>query len=122
MQAIGSGGCMSWYKTIFDVPLKGKTVLLRTDLNSNVVEGRVVVSSRLREHAKTIYSLSEEGAKVVVLSHQGRKCEADFISLKRHADFLNKFLDKEVKFVSWEENFLQEIKNMKDGGVIVLDN
>ncbi len=110
------------FKSIFDVPLKGKTVLLRVDINSSVVEGRVVVSSRLREHAKTIYSLSEEGAKVVVLSHQGRKGEADFISLKRHADFLKKFLDKEVRFAAWEEDFVSEIESMKDGDVLVLEN
>ena len=110
------------FKSIFDVPLKGKTVLLRVDINSSVVEGRVVVSSRLREHAKTIYSLSEEEAKVVVLSHQGRKGEEHFISLKRHADFLKKFLDKEVKFVGWQEDFVKEIKAMKNGDVLVLDN
>src|SRR3989344_9006262 len=97
------------YKSIFDVPLKGKTVLLRADLNSNIVEGRVVVSSRLREHAKTIYSLSEEGARVVVLSHQGRKGDDDFISLKRHYDFIKKFVDKNAKFVTWEDDFVKEI-------------
>lgn len=110
------------FKPIFDVPLEGKTVLLRADLNSSVVEGRVVVSSRIREHAKTIYALCEEGAKVVVLSHQGRKGENGFIPLKRHADFLKKFLDKEVKFVTWEENFIGAIKEMKNSDVVVLDN
>jgi len=110
------------FKSIFDVPLKGKTVLLRVDLNSSVVEERVVVSSRIREHAKTIYALCEEEAKVVVLSHQGRKGEKGFISLKRHSDFLKKFLDKDVKFVTWEEDFISEIKQMKNGDVVVLDN
>jgi len=110
------------YRPIFDVPLKGKTILLRTDLNSNVVEGRVVVSSRIREHAKTVYSLAEEGARIVVLSHQGRKGDPDFISLKRHADFIKKFVDKSVKFVTWEQDFVNAIKRMKDGDIIVLEN
>src|SRR3989338_8131870 len=111
------------YKTAFDYGLKGKTVFLRADLNSSVVEGRVVISSRLREHSKTVYALSEEGAKVVVLSHQGRSKEPDqFISLKRHADFIKKFTGKPVKFVKWEEDYVSEIKKMKDGEIVVLDN
>ncbi|MFH1391515.1 MAG: phosphoglycerate kinase [Candidatus Diapherotrites archaeon] len=110
------------YKSIFDFDLKGKTVFMRTDLNSSVVEGRVVISSRLREHSKTIYALSEEGAKVVVLSHQGRPGEEGFISLKRHADHIRKFIDKPLKFVKWEDDFEKEIKSLKDGEVIILDN
>lgn len=97
-------------------------MLLRTDLNSNVVEGRVVVSSRLREHAKTIYSLSEEGAKVVIMSHQGRKGDPDYISLKRHADFIKKFVDKPVNFVTWEEDFIGAIRQMKEGDICMLEN
>ncbi|MCR4368671.1 MAG: phosphoglycerate kinase [archaeon] len=110
------------YKSAFDFDLKGKTVFLRADLNSSVVEGRVVISSRLREHSKTIYALSEEGAKVVVLSHQGRPGEEEFIGLKRHADHIRKFIDKPLKFVKWEDDYVSEIKAMKDGEVIVLDN
>ncbi|MEK6958146.1 MAG: phosphoglycerate kinase [archaeon] len=110
------------YKNVFDYPLKGKTVFLRADLNSSVVEGRVVISSRLREHSKTIYALSEEGAKVVVLSHQGRPGEEEFIELKRHADFIKKFVDRPVKFVKWEADYVSEIKNMENGDIVVLDN
>lgn len=110
------------YKTVFDYPIKGKTVFLRADLNSPVVEGRVVISSRLREHSKTIYALSEECAKVVVLSHQGRPGEEEFIPLKRHADHIRKFIGKTLRFVKWEDDYVSAIKSMKDGEVIVLDN
>ena len=110
------------YKSVFDYKLKGKTVFLRADLNSSVVEGRVVISSRLREHSKSIYALSEEGAKVVVLSHQGRPGEDEFIELKRHADFVKKFTGKPVKFVKWDSDFVSAIKAMKDGEIVVLDN
>jgi len=110
------------YKSIFDYKLKGKTVFLRADLNSSVVEGRVVISSRLREHSKTIYALSEENAKLVVMSHQGRPNEKGFISLERHAHFIKKFIDSPVKFVKWEDDFETEIKNMKNGEIILLDN
>ncbi len=110
------------YKTIFDEKLKGKTVFLRADLNSSVVEGRIIISSRLREHSKTIYALSEEGAKVVVLSHQGRPGEDEFIKLKRHADFIKKFTGKSVKFVKWDADYVSEIRSMNEGSIIVLDN
>lgn len=107
---------------MFDYDLKGKTVFMRADLNSSIVEGRVVLSSRLREHSKTIYALSEEGAKVVVLSHQGRPGEDGFISLKRHADFIKKFIDKTVKFSKWDSDYVSEIKNLVEGEVLILDN
>ena len=109
-------------KSVFTQKLSGKTVLLRVDLNSSIVEGRVVVSSRIREHAKTVYSLCEEGARVVVLSHQGRKGDSDFIPLKRHSDFIKKFTGRNVKFVTWQEDFRQKIRAMKNGDVVVMDN
>jgi len=110
------------YKSVFDYELKGKTVFLKTDLNSSVVEGRVVISSRLREHSKTIYALSEEGAKVVVLSHQGRPGEGGFIGLKRHADFIKKFIGKPVKFVKWDEDYVSAVRGLRNSEVLVLDN
>ncbi len=116
------GGLDLHYKNAFDFPLKGKTVFIRADLNSSVVEGRVVISSRLREHSKTIYALSEEGAKVVVLSHQGRPGEEEFIELKRHADHIRKFIGKPLKFMRWSEDYVSAIKAMKGGDVILLDN
>ncbi len=110
------------YKSVFDCKLKGKTVFLRADLNSSVVEGRVVISSRLREHSKSIYALSEEGARVVVLSHQGRPGEDEFIELKRHADHIRKFIGRPLKFLRWNDDYVAAIKAMKDGEVVVLDN
>ena len=110
------------YKSVFDYELKGKTVFLKTDLNSSVVEGRVVISSRLREHSKTIYALSEEGAKVVVLSHQGRPGEGGFIGLKRHDDFIKKFIGKPVKFVKWDEDYVSAVRGLRNSEVLVLDN
>ncbi len=111
------------FKTVFDFPLENKTVFFRADLNSSIVEGRVVISSRLREHSKAIYALSEEGAKVVVLSHQGRSKEPEqFISLKRHADFIRKFTGKKVNFITWEEDYIDAVKKLSAGEIIVLEN
>ncbi|MFH1255816.1 MAG: phosphoglycerate kinase [Candidatus Diapherotrites archaeon] len=111
------------FKSVYDVPdLKGKTVFLRADLNSSVVEGRVVLSSRIREHAKSIYYLVEEGAKVAVLSHQGRPGDDDFVSLYRHAKLIKKLLDRPVGFNTWEDNYTQSIKGLSNGEILVLEN
>ncbi len=110
-------------KTIYDEKnLKGKTIFLRADLNSSLIEGRVVISPRIREHAKTIYLLSEEGAKTIVLSHQGRPGDHNFVSLDRHAKLIKKLIGKDVKFFKWDENYVEEIKKLKDGEILLLDN
>lgn len=110
------------YKTINDLVLKGKTVLVRVDFNSMVVEHRVMMSSRIREHSKTLEKLADAGAKVVVLSHQGRPGEDDFIALERHANKIRKLLQKEVSFISWEADYTAAIKSLKPGNILVLDN
>lgn len=110
------------YKPIYDADVKGKTVFLRVDLNSPVVEGRVIMGSRIREHAKTIYYLSEEGAKTVVLSHQARPGEEGFISLRRHAVKLSKILGRDVKFCAWEDDCPAAIKKLRNGEILLLDN
>ncbi len=110
------------YKSIYDVKIKGKTVFIRADLNSSVVEGRPVVSARIREHAKSLYYLSEEGARVVVLSHQGRKGEPEFIPLNRHAGMIRKLIGKKLIFVKWDEDYKKKIKELKNGEIILLDN
>lgn len=110
------------YNSIYDVDVKGKTVFIRVDLNSDIAAGRVIMSPRIREHSKSIYYLSEEGAKTVVLAHQSRPGEDDFISLKRHSIKIKKLIDKPVKFVSWKEDYKKAIKDLKNGEILVLDN
>lgn len=109
-------------KSVYDADVKGKTVFLRVDLNSPVVEGRVLMGARIREHAKTIYYLSEEGAKTVVLSHQARPGEKEFISLKRHSQKLSKLLGRDVKFCTWDSDYVAEIRKLKPGQILLLEN
>jgi phosphoglycerate kinase len=117
---------MKEYFTIEDFDLEGKTVLLRADLNSpyNKGEKRIEDCERIREHAKTIRFLMEKKAKVVVLAHQGRKGDEDFTHLNQHAELLSKYVGKKVKFVDdvIGEKALQEIKNLREGEAILLDN
>ncbi len=109
-------------KTISNFNFKGKTVLLRSDLNSDVVNGKVLLSTRIKESAKTIKELKKKGAKVIVIAHQGRPGKDDFVSLKQHARFLNKHV--KIKFVDdiIGKKAEKAIGKMGPGGIILLDN
>ncbi len=104
------------------VSLRNKRVLLRVDLNSEVVNGKVLLSERIKEHALAIKKICARGASVVVLSHQGRNRGEDFISLKQHAKLLNKFV--KIKFIPSviDEEAIDEIKNLKSGEALLLEN
>jgi len=114
------------YFTIDDFDLKGKTTIVRVDINTyyDVSSKKLSDSPRIRAHAKTIKELQEKGAKVVVLAHQGRKGDEDFISLEKHADLLNRYLERPIEFVEdiVGEKAKKKIKELKDGEAILLDN
>lgn len=115
------------YLTLDDVQVKDKVVLIRVDFNSPVdpESKKVLEDVRIRAHGETtIKELVEKGAKVVVLAHQGRKGDPDFIPLKQHAEILGKVLGKPVKYVDdvFGEKAKKEIKNLKSGEILVLEN
>ena len=118
---------MARFLTLDDVEVKDKVVLVRVDFNSPVdaETKKILDDSRIRAHGEsTIKELSEKGAKVVVLAHQGRKGDSDFIPLKQHAEILAKVLGKPVKYVDdlYGEKAKEAIKELKDGEVLVLEN
>jgi phosphoglycerate kinase len=118
---------MAKYLTLDDVKVKDKVVLVRVDFNSEIdPETKKVTSDvRIRAHAEsTITELAEKGAKVVILAHQGRKGDPDFIPLKQHAEILGKILKCPVQFVDdvYGEKAKKAIKNLKSGEILVLDN
>jgi phosphoglycerate kinase len=109
---------------ISDIDVKGKTVLLRVDLNSPVVNGKIVPGPRIDVHAETIKILSDRGAKLVVLAHQGRKGKPDFLPLEQHAKYIHHIIQKEVAFVTdvIGSEAKEAINRLKDGEILVLDN
>jgi phosphoglycerate kinase len=118
---------MEQYLTLDDFDVKNKVVLVRVDFNSEIdPETKKVASDvRIRAHAEsTLTELAEKGAKVVVLAHQGRKGDADFTSMKPHAEILGKILHYPVQFVEdiYGEKARKAIKNLKAGEILVLDN
>src|SRR5260370_31853984 len=63
---------MKQFRTLDDVDVKGKRVLLRVDLNVPMENGRVTDATRLERVAPTIIEISSKGGKVILLSHLGR--------------------------------------------------
>src|SRR5215472_15545822 len=63
---------MTSFKTLDDIDVHGKRVLLRADLNVPVKDGVVTGTTRIERLAPTIEALIARGAKVVVMSHFGR--------------------------------------------------
>ncbi len=118
---------MAKFLTLDDVKVKDKTVLVRVDFNSPIdpKTKKVLEDARIRAHAETtIKELAEKGAKVVILAHQGRRGDQDFIPLKQHAEILGKILRKPVKYVDdlYGEKAKAAIKSLRSGEILVLEN
>ena len=118
---------MAKFLTLDDFEVKDKVVLVRVDFNSPVdpETKKILDDTRIRMHGQTtIKELAEKGAKVVILAHQGRPGEPDFIPLKQHAEILSRILGKPVKFVDdiFGEKAQTAIKELKSGEILVLDN
>ncbi len=113
--------------TMDDFNFEGKTALVRVDFNSpiDLKTKKILDDARIRAHGEsTIKELSEKGAKVVILAHQGRPGDPDFIPLKEHAEILGKILHKPVKYVDdvYGQKAQAAIKALKNGEILVLDN
>lgn len=118
---------MPKFLTLDDVKVEGKTVLVRVDFNSPVdpETKKLLDDTRIRAHGETtLKELSEKGAKVVVLAHQGRPGDPDFIPLKQHAERLEELLGKPVKYVDdlYGEKAKQAIRELENGEILVLEN
>src|SRR3989344_3131624 len=114
------------YKTLKDINLKNKLVLLRIDINSEVVNGKVKDNLRFKEHARTINFLLSKNARVVIIAHQSRPGYTDFTDLSQHTVILNKYINgkNKIKFVNdiIGNKAIEEIELLNNGEVILLDN
>jgi phosphoglycerate kinase len=114
------------FPTLDDVDVRGKTVLVRVDINSPIdpKTGEILDDTRIRECASTLKELSQGGAKVVVLAHQGRPGSEDFTTLEKHAKKLRGALGIEVRYIGdvFGPSAHQAIKSLKPGEVLLLEN
>ncbi len=110
--------------TLDDFDLKDKTVFLRVDMNCPIDPETMEITGtkRIEEAIETIKALEE--AKVVVASHQGRVGNKDYTGMDKHAEVLEKLLNKKVKYVEdvIGQAAQNEIKNLQNGEVLLLDN
>src|SRR6202051_3351183 len=87
------------FRTLDDVDVKGKRVLLRVDLNVPMENGRVTDATRLERVAPTITEISGKGGKVILLAHFGRPKGPDpKESLKPVASALALVIGKPIAF------------------------
>ena len=116
-------------KTIRDIELKGKRVLIRCDFNVPLDSNQNITDdTRIRAALPTLEYMVKQGAKVVVMSHLGRpkgKAAAEF-SLAPVAVRLAELLGKQVEFadsdVVVDDSVKEKVAALKDGDVLLLQN
>ncbi len=114
-------------KTLDDFVLRGKTVLCRVDMNQPVDRANDSLKSiaRITACAPTLKELSDAGAKVVILAHQGSDIEyKNFYCTRPHAKVLSELLSREVKWIDdvCGPAAREAIRSLKDGELLLLDN
>src|SRR5271156_486794 len=113
------------FRTLDDVDVKGKRVLLRVDLNVPMEQGRVSDTTRLERVAPTITEISAKGGKVILLAHFGRPKGRDpKESLKPVAAVLSQVIKKPVAFAEDCIGYVaaKAVAAMKDGDILCLEN
>ena len=115
-------------KTVDDIQVKGKKVLVRCDFNVPIKDGKITDETRIVGALPTIKKLVNDGAKVILCSHMGKpKGEPKpELSLAPVAERLSKHLGKDVVFAADDnvvgDNARAAAAAMQDGDVILLQN
>jgi len=113
-------------KSVSDLNVKGKKILLRVDFNVPVdKKGKISNDFRIKKALPTINYLIKQKAKVIILSHFGRpKDREKEFSLKKVALYLQKILKKKVKFINdcIGDKVKKEVDKMREGEVMMLEN
>lgn len=114
-------------KTIEDINVSGKKVLVRCDFNVPLQEGKITDENRLLGALPTIKYLMKNGGRVILCSHLGKPKGPDAkFSLAPVAKRLSELLEQEVVFAADDtvvgENSRKAVSEMKDGDVVLLEN
>lgn len=115
-------------KSVRDIEVKGKKVIVRCDFNVPMKNKEITDDRRIKGALETINYLTENGAKVILMSHLGRpdkKYDPEF-SLAPVAKRLSELTGKEVKLAEDEnvvgENAKELTTNMNEGDIVLLEN
>lgn len=113
-------------KTINDVNVKGKRVVIRVDFNTPMENGEITDDTRIRGSLPTLKQLADNGAKVIILTHLGRpKGEVkEELRLDAVAKRLGELMGQPVtKLNEWKGAAVEQaVAAMQDGDVIMLEN
>ncbi|MDR2404541.1 MAG: phosphoglycerate kinase [Spirochaetaceae bacterium] len=113
--------------TLDDVAVTDKTVLCRIDINQPVDQttGTLKDTTRIEACIPTIRELSDKGAKLVLLAHQGSDIEyKNFYTTRPHGAVLSRLLDREVRFIDdvCGPAARDAIRALRPGEILLLDN
>ena len=117
---------MSAFKTIDDLDVAGKRVLVRADLNMPMKDGRITDASRMEKTLPTLNDLLDRGAGIIVMSHLGRpggQVVAE-LSLAPVAQTLTETLGRDVSFAAdcIGPEAEKAVEAVSEGGVAMLEN
>ena len=115
-------------KTVDDINVKGKKVLVRCDFNVPLKDGKITDDNRITAALPTIKKLVADGGKVILCSHLGKPKGEPIpeLSLAPVAERLSEYLGQDVVFAADDNvtgpNAKEAVANMKDGDVVLLQN
>jgi phosphoglycerate kinase len=117
---------MTAFRTLDDVDVKGKRVLVRIDLNVPTADGKVTDDTRIRAAAPTIRDITDKGGKAILLAHFGRPKDGPDpkFSLAQVVPAVAAVIEKPVAFAPdcIGPAAASAVAAMKDGDVLVLEN
>ncbi|UCE45210.1 MAG: phosphoglycerate kinase [Methanobacteriota archaeon] len=124
--AAPSSGSPLEFLTLDDFDIKGRRVLLRIDINSPIGEEnlRIEDGSKIASAAPTVRELLDRGGRLVILAHQGRPGDYDFITLNEHADYLSSCTNSKIRYINdiYGDRAVRAIQALGDGEGILLQN
>lgn len=114
-------------KSVDDINVKGKRVLVRCDFNVPLIDGKITDENRLVASLPTLKKLINDGGRLILCSHLGKPKGPDAaFSLAPVAKRLSELLGQEVKFAADDtvvgDNAKAAVAAMQDGDVILLEN
>lgn len=109
--------------TLDGLQLSGKSILLRTDINSPLYGNKVKDCLRFEKAVETIRELQEEDASIAILAHQGRPGDDEYRRLDQHFEILDDYLDQIAycdEIIS--KKAISEIESLENGEALLLEN
>ncbi len=114
------------FNTLDEFDVDGKTVFVRVDVNSPIdtETGEILDDNRILKCTPTLEELSDGGAKVVVIAHQGRPGGDNFTTLEKHAERMSEVMSREVDYIDdlFGPAAREAISNLDSGDILFLEN